>query len=128
MRTASDHGASCLNYLAVDGLLKAGGKVCGVVARDVETGESFEVQARVVINATGVYADAVRRFEQVDAKPVLTPSQGIHLVLDAEFLPGNTALLIPETADGRVMFAIPWQGKVLLVITSYSIHYTKLYD
>lgn len=117
MRTASDLGATGLNYLPVSGLLRSGDKVCGVLAEDAETGESFELQARVVINATGVYADAVRRFEQPDARPVLTPSQGIHLVLDADFLPGDTALLIPETADGRVMFAIPWQGKVLLGTT-----------
>lgn len=117
MRTASDRGATCLNYVAVGGLLRSGDSVCGVLAEDIETGESFELQARVVINATGVYADTVRRFEQPDARPVLTPSQGIHLVLDAEFLPGDTALLIPETADGRVMFAIPWQGKVLLGTT-----------
>lgn len=117
MRTASDLGATCLNYVSVSGLLRSGDKVCGVVAADAETGESFELQARVVINATGVYADAVRRFEQPEARPVLTPSQGIHLVLDADFLPGDTALLVPETADGRVMFAIPWQGKVLLGTT-----------
>ena len=117
MRTAGDLGATCLNYVAVGDLLRSGGKVRGVLAADGETGESFELQARVVINATGVYADAVRRFEQPEARAVLTPSQGIHLVLDAGFLPGNTALLIPETADGRVMFAIPWLGKVLLGTT-----------
>ena len=117
MRTAGDLGATCLNYLPVTGLLNAAGKVCGVVAEDSETGEGFELQAKVVINATGVYVDAVRRFEAPAARPVLTPSQGIHLVLDADFLPGDTALLIPETADGRVMFAIPWQGKVLLGTT-----------
>ena len=117
MRTASELGATCLNYLAVDGLLQVGGKVRGVVAADAETGERFELPAKVVINATGVYVDAVRHFEQPAAPPVLTPSQGIHLVLDADFLPGDTALLVPETADGRVMFAIPWQGKVLLGTT-----------
>jgi glycerol-3-phosphate dehydrogenase len=117
MRTAGELGATCLNYLPVSGLLRAGQRVCGAIASDAESGESFEVQAKVVINATGVYADAVRRFEMPGAAPVLTPSQGIHLVLDAEFLPGGTALLIPETEDGRVLFAIPWQGKVLLGTT-----------
>ena len=117
MRTAGELGATCLNYVAVGGLLRAGDKVCGVVASDAESGETFELPARVVINATGVYVDAVRRFEQAAARPVLTPSQGIHLVLDGAFLPGETALLVPETADGRVMFAIPWQGKVLLGTT-----------
>ncbi|UCV06422.1 glycerol-3-phosphate dehydrogenase/oxidase [Dechloromonas denitrificans] len=122
LRTASDLGATCLNYLPVSGLLSAGGKVCGVVAEDGESGERFELSAKVVINATGVYVDAVRRFEAPAASPVLMPSQGIHLVLDAAFLPGETALLIPETADGRVMFAIPWQGKVLLGTTDTERH------
>lgn len=117
MRTASEFGATCLNYLAVDGLLQASGRVCGAVASDAETGESFELQARVVINATGVYADAVRRFEEPAGRPILTPSQGIHLVLESDFLPGGTALMIPETSDGRVMFAIPWEGRVLLGTT-----------
>jgi len=117
MRTASEFAAICLNYCPVDGLLQANGRVCGVTAHDAESGESFEIQARVVINATGVYADAVRRFEQPDAAPILSPSQGIHLVLNADFLPGGTALMIPETADGRVMFAIPWEGRVLLGTT-----------
>lgn len=122
MRTAGDLGATCLNYLPVTGLLKTQGKVGGALAEDAETGESFELQARVVINATGVYADAVRRFDAPDAQSVLTPSQGIHLVLDADFLPGETALLIPKTEDGRVMFAIPWQGKVLLGTTDTERH------
>lgn len=117
MRTASDLGATCLNYLPLTCLLKAAGKVCGAVLRDAESGEEFAVQARAVINATGVYADAVRHFDEPAASPMLRHSQGIHLVVDADFLPGNSALLVPETEDGRVMFAIPWQDKVLLGTT-----------
>ena len=117
MRSASDHGATCLNYLAASGLLKSRGRVCGVLATDSETSEQFEIPARVVINATGVYADAVRHFDEADSAPILSPSQGIHLVLDADFLPGQHALMIPKTEDGRVMFAIPWQGKLLLGTT-----------
>jgi glycerol-3-phosphate dehydrogenase len=117
MRTAGELGATCLNYLVVDGLLGEAGRVAGVTAGDMESGERFTLPARVVINATGVYADAVRRQENPGAPSLLTPSQGIHLVVDGDFLPGETALLIPETADGRVMFAIPWQGKVLLGTT-----------
>ena len=117
MRSASDHGATCLNYLAASGLLKSRGRVCGVLATDSETGENFEISARVVINATGVYADAVRHFDEPDSAPILSPSQGIHLVLDADFLPGQHALMIPKTEDGRVMFAIPWHGKLLLGTT-----------
>lgn len=117
MRTAVDLGAACLNYLPVTGLIKDGERVAGALAEDAETGERFDIPARVVINATGVYVDAVRRFEDAAARAMLSPSQGIHLVVDADFLPGNTALMIPETEDGRVMFAIPWQGKLLLGTT-----------
>ena len=85
--------------------------------RDAETGEKFEVTARAIINATGVHADSVRQLDDANARPLLTPSQGIHLVVDADFLPGQQALMIPKTEDGRVMFAIPWQGKVLLGTT-----------
>jgi len=117
MRTATDLGATCLNYLPVTRLLKTANRISGAVLRDAETGEEFEITARVVINATGVHADRLRRLDEPNVPPLLTPSQGIHLVVDADFLPGQQALMIPKTEDGRVMFAIPWQGKVLLGTT-----------
>ncbi|AYH42435.1 glycerol-3-phosphate dehydrogenase/oxidase [Azoarcus sp. DN11] len=117
MRTHFDHGGLALNYLPVDGLIVEDGHVRGVLAHDVETGESFRLRARVVINATGVWADAIRRAELPDARPLLKPSQGVHIVVDAGFLPGRDALLVPETADGRVLFVIPWQGRVLIGTT-----------
>lgn len=117
MRTATDLGATCLNYLPAIRLLKTSDRVTGAVLRDTETGEEFEVTARAIINASGVHADSVRQLDDADAPPLLTPSQGVHLVFDADFLPGQQALLIPKTEDGRVMFAIPWQGKVLLGTT-----------
>lgn len=117
MRTATDLGATCLNYLPAIRLTKANGRINGAVLRDAETGEEFAVTARAVINASGVHADSVRRLDDAGVQPLLTPSQGIHLVVDANFLPGQQALMIPKTEDGRVMFAIPWQGKVLLGTT-----------
>ncbi|MFZ2268071.1 MAG: glycerol-3-phosphate dehydrogenase/oxidase [Azonexus sp.] len=117
MRTASDLGATCCNYLPASKLLKAGGRVVGAELRDAESGESFEVFAGAVINATGVHADSLRQLDDPAAAPLLTPSQGIHLVVDADFLPGRQALMIPETEDGRVMFAIPWHGKLLIGTT-----------
>lgn len=117
MRTATDLGATCLNYLPATRLLKTNDRVTGAVLRDAETGEEFAVTARAIINASGVHADSVRQLDDAKARPLLTPSQGIHLVFDADFLPGQQALMIPKTEDGRVMFAIPWQGKVLLGTT-----------
>ncbi|UCV24945.1 glycerol-3-phosphate dehydrogenase/oxidase [Ferribacterium limneticum] len=117
MRTATDLGATCVNYLPATRLLKTNGRVTGAVLHDAETGEEFEVTARAIINASGVHADSVRQLDDANAQPLLTPSQGIHLVFDADFLPGQQALMIPKTEDGRVMFAIPWQGKVLLGTT-----------
>jgi glycerol-3-phosphate dehydrogenase len=122
MRTASDLGATCLNYVPASGLIKANGQVAGAWAKDAESGENFELKARVVINATGVQADRLRALDDPNARPLITPSQGTHLVLDADFLPGENALLIPKTEDGRVLFAIPWQGKVLLGTTDTEQH------
>lgn len=122
MRTANDLGATCLNYLPVSSLVKENGRIVGAWASDTNTGESFELRAKVVINATGVQADRLRGLDDPNARPLITPSQGIHLVFDASFLPGNNALLIPKTEDGRVLFAIPWQGKVLLGTTDTELH------
>jgi glycerol-3-phosphate dehydrogenase len=117
MRTATDLGASALNYLPVTGLLKEGGRVSGVEARDAETGETFAIAARAVVNATGVFADAVRRLDDPDAPAMIAPSQGVHLVLDRSFLPGDDAVMIPHTDDGRVLFAIPWHDRALVGTT-----------
>lgn len=116
-QTAADWGAVPLNHVAVTGFMKSHGRVCGVTAREAESGQVFELRAKVVINAAGVFGDAVRRLDEPAAPPKLTPSQGAHLVLPRRFLPGDTAVIIPRTADGRVLFAIPWRGCVLLGTT-----------
>jgi glycerol-3-phosphate dehydrogenase len=117
-RTAAQQGAVVLNHLAVTALRHQGGRVTGVCARDTETGESFEVEAACVVNATGVWVDGLRQATPSSQRsPLVTPSQGVHLVVDRAFLPGMTALMVPKTADGRVLFAVPWLGKTLLGTT-----------
>ncbi|MEJ8803514.1 glycerol-3-phosphate dehydrogenase/oxidase [Pontibacter sp. H249] len=117
-QTAAEAGACELNYVQVTGLLKnEAAKVYGVTAQDLETGIKYNLHAKAVINATGVYADAILKMEEPEAKPLIQPSQGVHLVLDHTFLPGHAALMIPKTSDGRVLFAVPWQGKLLLGTT-----------
>src|SRR5205823_5173957 len=110
-QTLAGHGGAPLNYMPVVALIKHEGRVCGVHARDEETGAEHELLGRVVINATGVFADEVRRMDEEKSAPMLAPSQGVHLVLPREFLPGEAALMVPRTDDGRVLFVIPWHKR-----------------
>ena len=117
IQTAADHRATAvLNYSEVIGLRER-----VVTVRDVMTGDDFSVEARCVINATGPFCDSVRQLADPGALPLVEPSQGIHLVVDRSFLDGNDAMMIPATSDGRVMFAIPWQGYTLLGTTDTPI-------
>jgi glycerol-3-phosphate dehydrogenase len=120
-RTASSHGALLINHCALTELIHQEQKVVGLRCRDQETGRHYEVKAACVINATGVWVDALRQMDG-DAtshavEPLLAPSQGVHLVVDKSFLPGDQALLVPSTKDGRVLFGVPWLGKVILGTT-----------
>ena len=126
LRTIHDLGGLALNYAPVTGLLKRGGLVSGVRARDAETGEELEIQARAVVNATGVYADALRQMDEPDAPPLLSPSQGIHIVLDRSFLPGDHGIMIPKTDDGRVLFAVPWHNRVVVGTTDTAVDQAPL--
>jgi glycerol-3-phosphate dehydrogenase len=125
-RTAAEQGAVVLNYMEVVELLKKAGEVIGVRARDVETGDEHELLARVVVNATGVFADAVRRMDDPKAPAMIAPSQGVHIVLDREYLPGDSAIMVPRTDDGRVLFAIPWLGRVVVGTTDTPVTDTPL--
>jgi glycerol-3-phosphate dehydrogenase len=116
-RTATDLGAVLVNQAQVSGLLKREGRLEGVVVVDAETGREHSVRARVVVNATGVFADNVRHLDNPSAAPTVSPSQGIHLVLPESFLPGGHALVVPKTDDGRVLFLVPWHGRTLLGTT-----------
>lgn len=116
-QTAVDAGACVLNYMKVTNLIKQEGKVCGVEVMDMETGEQHVVKSKVVINATGVFADDILQMDEPGIKPTVRPSQGVHLVLDASFLQSDYAIMIPKTADGRVLFAVPWHDKVVVGTT-----------
>ncbi|HYF60486.1 MAG TPA: glycerol-3-phosphate dehydrogenase/oxidase [Burkholderiaceae bacterium] len=120
-RTAAARGALLLNHVGVVGLLHEAGRVAGVLAEDRETGARHEVRARAVVNATGVWVDEIRAHAGGASgrriEPLVTPSQGVHLVVDRAFLPGERALLVPSTEDGRVLFAVPWLGRTVLGTT-----------
>jgi len=117
-QTAFEHGATVVNYARVTRLVKnTSGFVTGVRVVDEERGEELEPRGHVVINATGPFTDAVRRMDDPSVTPVIQPSLGVHITLDRSYLAGDTAIMVPRTADGRVMFAVPWHGHVIVGTT-----------
>lgn len=127
LQTAVENGAKCVNYMSVTSLLKDdNGKICGVTSRDEETGKEYRIKGKTVINATGVFADELLQMDQPGKEKTIRPSQGIHLVLDKSFLPGDYALMIPKTDDGRVLFAVPWHGKLVVGTTDTPIDSASL--
>jgi glycerol-3-phosphate dehydrogenase len=121
VRTLEDWGGTALNYAPVTGLLKEGSRVVGVTIRDEESGTTYDVRGRAVVNATGVYVDAIRKMDDAAAPAIVSPSQGIHVVLDRSFLPGDHAIMIPKTDDGRVLFAVPWHDRVVVGTTDTEV-------
>ena len=120
--TAVDHGAALVNYMPVTTLLKdEDGYLNGVVARDEESGVEHKIPAQVVINATGMFTDSIRKMADATVTAMIEPSQGIHLVFEQSFLEGDTAIMVPHTSDGRVMFAIPWHDHTLVGTTDTPI-------
>ncbi len=120
--TAVEQGATMVNYAGVVGVTKgADGFVDGVVAADSETGRQWTIPARVIVNATGAFSDSVRRLAEPAAETLIAPSQGIHLVFHHSFLSAESAIMVPHTSDGRVMFAIPWHGHTLVGTTDTPI-------
>jgi len=115
--TLADLGGTALTYLPVTGIIKEGGLVAGVQARDLETGREYSIRGRTVINAAGPFIDGVRRMVDPAVKGLITPSQGVHLVLDGSFLPGESAIMVPHTDDGRVLFAVPWHSRTIVGTT-----------
>lgn len=135
-QTAAENGAAVLNYCKVIQLLKtlpavinpsngllqsSEEKICGVVVQDQVSGHQYQLKCKAVINATGVFTDEILQMDDAAAKNIVNPSQGIHLVVDKKFFPGNDAMMIPKTEDGRVLFAVPWHNKVVLGTTDTPI-------
>lgn len=117
LRTFQDLGGTAINYVEATGIMKRGGKVVGVKARDCEQGAEFDLPARAVINACGAHAQEILALDGAPQRKMLAVSQGTHFVLPRSFLPGSTAMMVPKTADGRVLFAIPWHGATMIGTT-----------
>lgn len=120
-QTIFDSGGVALNYMKATGFIREGGLVCGAQVRDVETGAEHEIRARVVINATGVFADSIRKMDDPSVADIIVASQGSHLVLPKAFLPGNSAIMVPHTPDGRVLFVVPWHDHVIVGTTDIAV-------
>jgi glycerol-3-phosphate dehydrogenase len=117
-RTAVEQGATVVNYVAAMGLTKSNdGMINGVMCRNMEDEGEFHAPAKIVINACGAFLDGVRRMDDPDANPMITPSQGVHLVFPRSVLPGDCALMVPHTDDGRVLFAVPWHHHAVVGTT-----------
>jgi glycerol-3-phosphate dehydrogenase len=139
-QTAASEGAVLLNYCRVDGLLKKergdgaerggggvrAGAISGIRATDLQTGITYEIAARVVINATGVFTDSILQMDDPGSETVIAPSQGVHLILDKDFLPGRAAILVPHTDDGRVLFAVPWHDRIIVGTTDTPVSHATI--
>jgi glycerol-3-phosphate dehydrogenase len=126
-QTMVQNKGTAINYFKVTGLLKSDeDMVAGVTARDEETGKSYKIKAKVVVNATGVFVDDILKMDDNDARKTIRPSQGVHVILDESFLQSDSAIMIPKTSDGRVLFAVPWHGKVVVGTTDTPIDESSL--
>jgi glycerol-3-phosphate dehydrogenase len=122
-QTCADYSGTVINYMEVTGLTKDGeALIDGVSVRDMESGETYNLKAKAVINATGVWADKVMQMDDPEARDMIRPSQGVHLVLDKSFLQSSNAIMIPHTSDGRVLFAVPWHNRVIVGTTDTLIN------
>lgn len=118
MRTILENNGTAINYCPVTGITKNElGKVNGVHCQDSLTGKDYQIKTKAVVNATGVFANSILAMDEPNSKPRIVPSQGVHLVLERDFMPTNDALMIPKTKDGRVLFAVPWHNKLVVGTT-----------
>ncbi|MFN8256851.1 MAG: glycerol-3-phosphate dehydrogenase/oxidase [Bacteroidales bacterium] len=126
-QTMVENNGLPLNYFEVTGLIKSNEEmVCGVEAIDCETGEKFVIHAKAVVNATGVFVDEILQMNDPGCKKIVKPSQGVHIILDQSFLQSDSAIMIPKTSDGRVLFAVPWHGKVVVGTTDTPVSHPTL--
>lgn len=125
-QTALENGATILNYTKVTGLMSADNKITGVEVTDAISGDRIKIKGKTVINATGIFTDDILKMEDPDRKNMIVTSQGVHVVLDKKFLPGKSALMVPKTDDGRVLFAVPWHDKVIVGTTDTPVDYHTL--
>lgn len=117
VKTAVNYGATVLNHMEVTNLIKENNLISGVWLKDNISGETYTAKGIAVVNATGAYADFVRKMDSEEAEPVLKVSSGIHIVLDKKFAPTEYGMMIPETEDGRIIFVLPWEGHALVGTT-----------
>ncbi|MBU1172658.1 MAG: glycerol-3-phosphate dehydrogenase/oxidase [Proteobacteria bacterium] len=125
-QTAEDLGACVLNYSQVVSLIKSNDLISGVCVADKLTGTEYEVMGKAVINATGIFVDSILKMDMDAHENIISPSQGVHIVLDKSFLPGDTAIMVPHTDDGRVLFAVPWHDRVIVGTTDTAIEKPSL--
>jgi glycerol-3-phosphate dehydrogenase len=122
MQTILEKGGHVMNYMQVSSFTKnESGKIVGVTATDTETGMNYPFFSKVVVNATGVFTDAILQMDQPGCRKTIRASQGVHLVLERRFYTAEHALMIPKTSDGRVLFAVPWHNKVVVGTTDTPI-------
>jgi glycerol-3-phosphate dehydrogenase len=126
-QTCAEQGGVVLNYMQVTGLIKnQQGKLAGVQAREMESGEEYQLAAKVVVNATGVFVNEILQMNAPAQLPLVRPSQGVHVVLPSFFLAGSDALMIPKTPDGRVLFVVPWHHHLLVGTTDTALNHPSL--
>ncbi len=125
-QTLAELGGTLINYMPVTALSKQDGMIRGVVAVDSESGKEYTLNSKVVINATGIFTDRIVKMDDPAARDLLALSQGVHIILEREFLPGDSAIMVPHTEDGRVLFAIPWHDKVVVGTTDSQVNSPSL--
>lgn len=126
VQTFVEMGGIAINYAKVSGLIKNNGQVRGVKTIDQESGKTYKIACKAVLNATGVFVDDIRKMDDSEARDMVRVSQGVHLVIDREFVPGDYAIMIPKTRDGRVLFAVPWHNKVVVGTTDIQKKSTEI--